>query len=383
MDSPPLVAGRYRQGTRLGKGSFGELYSATELETGHEVALKLEPIRSKHQTLVQEARVLRDLHGISGVPVVHWAGVSADFNVIAMELLGSSLEELLNVCGRKMGLKSSIQLGEQMIRRVESVHEGHYLHRDIKPENFLMGLGKRSETLYIIDFGLSKRYRDQKTHQHIPYKEGRSLTGTARYASINSHAGIEQGRRDDLESVVYVLIYLMKGCLPWQGIAAKTKNEKYHKIMEVKMSVSLDRLCEDCPKEIEQMMSYVRGLKFDEKPDYERMVRSLVHIAARCSVDLDQSFQWETANRRRSHSDLTPVVMHKRRDSKRKREETLLRSKTAERKVSDPVPSGNTTPRDKQAWPRLSAKARVSIDEMRGMQSCRPPAGSSTSCIIS
>ena len=380
MDNSSLVAGRYRQGKKLGKGSFGELYAATDLETNHEVALKLEPIRNKHQTLVQEARVLRDLQGILGVPVVHWAGVSADFNVIVLELLGASLEDLLTVCGRKIGLKSSIQLGEQMIRRVESVHEGHYLHRDVKPENFLMGLGKRTETLYIIDFGLSKRYRDQKTHQHIPYKEGRSLTGTARYASINAHAGIEQGRRDDLESVLYVLIYLMRGNLPWQGIVTKTKNEKYHKIMEVKMAVPLDRLCTGCPRDLEQMITYVRGLKFDEKPDYDRLVRGLKHVAARCSLILDRTFQWETPNRRRSHSDMASVgLTQKRRNSKRKREETLLRSKTTEKKVPIPAPSEDMTPRGKQCWPRLSAKARVSIDEIRGTQ---VPSTSSNSCTI-
>lgn len=381
MDNSSLIAGRYRPGKKLGKGSFGELYAATDLETSREVALKLEPIRNKHQTLVQEVRVLRDLQGILGVPVVHWAGVSAEFNVIALELLGASLEDLLTVCGRKIGLKSSIQLGEQMIRRVESVHEGHYLHRDIKPENFLMGLGKRAETLYIIDFGLSKRYRDQKTHQHIPYKEGRSLTGTARYASINAHAGIEQGRRDDLESVLYVLIYLMRGNLPWQGIVAKTKNEKYHKIMEVKMAVSLDRLCEGCPKDLEQMVAYVRGLKFDEKPDYDRLVRTLKQVAARRSLVLDRTFQWEAPNRRRSHSDMVSLgLSQKRRNSKRKREETLIRSKTTEKKAPIPAPSEDMTPRGKQCWPRLSAKARLSIGEIRGIQA---PNTSANSCTIS
>lgn len=364
MGDITLIASRYRQGRRLGKGSFGELYTAIDVQTGHEVALKLEPIRNKHQTLVQESRVLRDLQGTVGVPVLHWAGVSEDFNVIAMELLGDSLEEILNLCGRRIGLKSCIQLGEQMVRRVESVQEGNYIHRDIKPENFLMGLGKKADTLYIIDFGLSKRYRDQKTHQHIPYKEGRSLTGTARYASINAHAGIEQGRRDDLESVLYVLIYLMKGILPWQGIIAKTKNEKYHKIMEVKMATPLERLAEDCPKEIEQMMQYIRGLKFDERPNYDGLVRSLKQIASRSEIVLDRTFEWTHQNRRKSQSDVLSV--QRRRNSKRKRDDTLTRSKTTVRKAVLPDPSQEETPKGKQGWPRLSAKARINIGELKG-----------------
>jgi casein kinase 1 len=140
-------------------------------------------------------------------------------------------------------------VADQMITRIESVHSKNYIHRDIKPENFLIGLGKRSNFIYLIDYGLAKKYRDPKTHQHIPYKERKSLTGTIRYASINAHLGIEQSRRDDLESIGYVLIYFIKGKLPWQGAGpeGQPKAERFHKIMEKKMAIPIEYLCFDAP----------------------------------------------------------------------------------------------------------------------------------------
>jgi serine/threonine protein kinase len=127
------------------------------------------------------------------------------------------------------------------------MHSRHLIHRDIKPDNFLIGMGKNKNQIYVIDFGLAKRFRDPKSGDHIPYKDGKSMNGTARYASIYTHLGIEQSRRDDLEAIGYVLMYLLLGALPWQGIKAKTQREKYQKIMEKKISTSLEELCKDFP----------------------------------------------------------------------------------------------------------------------------------------
>jgi serine/threonine protein kinase len=129
------------------------------------------------------------------------------------------------------------------LSRVEFVHARSFIHRDIKPDNFLMGLGKKANQVHIIDFGLAKKYRDPKSHIHIPYRENKNLTGTARYASINTHLGIEQSRRDDMESLGYVLMYFLRGSLPWQGLKAATKRQKYEKISEKKLSTPIDVLC--------------------------------------------------------------------------------------------------------------------------------------------
>lgn len=159
-----------------------------------------------------------------------------------MDNLGASLEELFRKCQRRFSLKTVLMLADQMIQRVEYMHSRLYLHRDIKPDNFLMGLGKRQHYVYIIDFGLTKKYRNPKTGQHIPYKDGKSLTGTARYASLNTHIGIEQSRRDDLECLGFVLIYFLKGGLPWQGVKAKTRKEKYEMIKGMKVKVPIEDL---------------------------------------------------------------------------------------------------------------------------------------------
>ena len=183
-------------------------------------------------------------------------------------------------------------LADQMICRAEYVHSKNFIHRDIKPDNFLMGLGKRSSLVYIIDFGLAKKYRDQKTAKHIPYRDGKSLTGTARYASINAHAGVEQSRRDDLEAIGYVIMYFLRGALPWQGINTRNREEKYKKIMEKKMSTSLEELCQGFPIEFMTFINYCKALKFEDRPDYAYLRRMLKDLFVREGFEYDYVFDW-------------------------------------------------------------------------------------------
>lgn len=190
-------------------------------------------------------------------------------------------------------MKTVLMLADQMISRIEYVHTKNFIHRDIKPDNFLIGRGKGSRNIYVIDFGLAKRFRDPKTLQHIPYRENKNLTGTARYASINAHLGIEQSRRDDLEAIGYVLMYFCRnGTLPWQGIRANNKEEKYKKIMEKKMGTSVETLCKSYPPEFATYLHYCRVLRFEDRPDYtylRKLFRDLMHREG--YID-DGDFDW-------------------------------------------------------------------------------------------
>eukprot|EP01022_Parablepharisma_sp_SALTPOND_P019986 TRINITY_DN3516_c1_g1_i1.p2 TRINITY_DN3516_c1_g1~~TRINITY_DN3516_c1_g1_i1.p2 ORF type:complete len:396 (+),score=66.96 TRINITY_DN3516_c1_g1_i1:2136-3323(+) len=158
-----------------------------------------------------------------------------------------------------------------MVERIEAFHSKGLIHRDVKPENFTIGRNENCTTAYIIDYGLAKRYRNPRTKMHIPYKQNKKLTGTARYSSINTHMGIEQSRRDDIECLGYTFIYMAKGELPWQGIKAETKKEKYEKILERKSDVSIDYLCKGLPIEFTTYMYYCRTLQFEDKPDYGQL----------------------------------------------------------------------------------------------------------------
>merc|ERR1712019_44660 len=188
-----------------------------------EVAIKLESIKSRHPQLLYESKLYKILAGGMGIPNVHWYVVEGDYNVMVIDLLGPSLEDLFSFCNRKFSLKTVLMLADQMINRVEYVHAKNFIHRDIKPDNFLIGLGKKANQVHIIDFGLAKKYRDPKTQQHIPYREGKDWTGTARYASVNTHLGIEQSRRDDLEAVGYVLMYFNRGVCLGRGCRPTTR----------------------------------------------------------------------------------------------------------------------------------------------------------------
>jgi casein kinase 1 len=290
------VGGKFRLGRKIGSGSFGDIYIGTNVQTQDEVAIKLESIKSKHPQLLYESKLYKILAGGVGVPNVHWYGVEGDYNVMVIDLLGPSLEDLFSFCNRKFSLKTVIMLADQMINRVEYVHAKNFIHRDIKPDNFLIGLGKKANMVHIIDFGLAKKYRDPKTQQHIPYREGKNLTGTARYASVNTHLGIEQSRRDDLEAVGYVVMYFNRGSLPWQGLKATGKKEKYEKIMEKKMSTPVEVLCKHFPCEFVTYLNYCRSLRFEDRPDYAYLRRLLKDLFFRENFQFDFVFDWTILN---------------------------------------------------------------------------------------
>eukprot|EP00667_Euglena_gracilis_P010621 EG_transcript_10824 len=289
------VGNKYRIGRKIGSGSFGDIYQGTNIQNGDAVAIKLEPVKTRHPQLLYESRLYKILNNAGnavGIPRVHWYGVEGDYNVMVIDLLGPSLEDLFNFCGRKFSLKTVLMLADQMITRVEYFHSKNLLHRDIKPDNFLMGTGKKGHHVYIIDYGMAKKYRHPKTHQHIPYRENKALTGTARYASINTHLGIEQARRDDLEGLGYIFMYFLRGSLPWQGQKAKTKQQKYDRISEKKMTTPVETLCKGFPTEFTIYLNYVRSLRFEDKPDYQYPRKLFRDLFVREGYQMDYVFDW-------------------------------------------------------------------------------------------
>ena len=210
-----------------------------------------------------------------------------------MDLLGHNLEELMkHNSSKRFSLKSVLMIADQMLTRLNNLHDKDYIHRDLKPENCVIGLEEKENIVFLIDFGLSRKYRDSRTNEHIPYKEGKSILGTVRYISIYTHFGIEQSRRDDIESLGYILVYLAKGILPWQGQKAKTKKEKYKIIMDKKLEFKPEMLCHGLPDEFRQFFEYIRGVQFTEKPDYSFLHGLFNKIMAKMDFVNDSVFDW-------------------------------------------------------------------------------------------
>ena len=209
-----------------------------------------------------------------------------------MELLGKSLEDLFQIQKKKLSIKTVCLIALQMLDRIEFVHNKNIIHRDIKPDNFVVGIGNKSHIIYLLDFGLSKKYWSSRQNKHIPFCKNKKLTGTARYASVNALSGCEQGRRDDLESIGYIIMYFIRGSLPWQGLKVHNKEDRYKKICDKKKATSSKELCKGFPNEFENFISYTRNLEFMEVPDYEYLRNLLRSVIKHEHKLIDFCYDW-------------------------------------------------------------------------------------------
>ncbi|OXA38975.1 casein kinase I isoform X2 [Folsomia candida] len=287
-----ISVGQFHLVRRIASGGFGELYLAIDPRTLINFAAKLERTSTKH-SLDHENAVYKLLEGEEsiGIPKIWWFGQMGKRNALVMDLLGPSLSDLFELCEKRFCVKTVLLLADQMIAILQYIHSKGIVHRDIKPDNFLMGVGDKCDQVHLVDFGLSNRFLDSQG-QHTPYTEGNPMAGTARYASINAHTGIEPSRRDDLESLGYLLVYFLKKGLPWQNMKARDRTRLYKKIYDMKSSMGPKTLCKGLPDEFEKYLDYCLGLGFDETPDYEYLAQLFRTLAQELGHEYDFFFDW-------------------------------------------------------------------------------------------
>jgi casein kinase 1 gamma len=296
----------YHVNEKIGSGSFCEIRTGINLTNNEEVAVKLEPIatRPKYQRLLLEFEFYQLLGNHEGIPETYILGSfnNNKYNAMVMELLGPSLFDLFKLCNREFSLKTVLQIGIQLIDLLEYIHSKHLIHQDVKPENFLIGqtLTDKESVIHVVDLGLSKKYINSETGKHIPFKEGTGIAGTPRFMSINTHLGKEQSRRDDLESLGYMLVYFLRGDLPWEMKLLEPRTLRRVKILKtqmMKMEMSISSLCRNyCSTEtIETIVAYfelVRNLDFEEEPKYCDLRMLFCDLMKSKGLENDGDFDW-------------------------------------------------------------------------------------------
>ena len=261
------IPSRFSVEKLIGQGNFGVIYRARDKETSKKVAIKLIKYKSGINELQNEIKILSKLQGGEGIPILEWS--SKNFNFYAMSLLGECINDRFIKDNKYISESNFALISEQLLQRLKFIHSHSIIHRDIKPHQLMLNRKKRAK-LYLIDFGLSKQFQSPNG-THIAYSEGRPFAGTFNYASLNAHLGIQQSRRDDLESFTYVLAYFINGDLPWR-LKLSTQNEA--SIKKMKMSLKSQELFPNRPH-LSKIFAYIKSLKFDENPNYD-FIQSLL-----------------------------------------------------------------------------------------------------------
>ena len=286
-----LIFKKYRVLSLIGIGSFGFVFGGINVKDKTNVALKVEDWKKKGDILESETYILYYLKGL-GIPEVKSFGICGKYKILVENLLGDSLENIFIKSNLEFTLKDICMIAIQLIDRFEYIHSKYIIHRDVKPENITVDY-ETNKIINLIDFGLAKKYRSSRTGKHIKFSIPKKLTGTARFASTNSLSGKMQSRRDDLESIGYVLIYFAKkGFLPWQGLKEKNKLERYRQIYYIKKSIKPENLCSGLPEEFCDYIKYVKGLKFEENPNYDYLRGLFINIMNKMNCKNDLNFSW-------------------------------------------------------------------------------------------
>ncbi|OMJ92089.1 hypothetical protein SteCoe_5184 [Stentor coeruleus] len=298
-----IIDNKYKLRKKLGHGSFADVHKAFDIVAKEHVAIKFET-KSNHQQFLNEIQALSALSLIEGIPSILSSGQYKSKQYIVLELLDKSLDNKLKKYNSIFSLDCVTLIGLQIIKRLQNIHDMNYLHRDIKPSNIMIGRKKKGKdsTLYLIDFGLSKKYKDPVTKQHSLYGENRQIIGNLKFSSLNTHLGIEQSRRDDVEACFNVMINCLKGSLPWDCSNQEFSNSLVLGIMK---KVTIEQLCKDCPHEFIEIFKYIRGLHFQDRPNYEYIIELLHRI--RISNKLTLIFDWIAKEKRRVSIDFLAV----------------------------------------------------------------------------